>query len=87
MDRSVELRTPLVDAHLLMQMQSLLPHFRRFPGKTLLARASAKPLPEAIIQRCKTGFSIPVKEWAAASLGTNHGWLAEVSIHAGISRL
>ena len=84
MDHSVELRTPLVDAHLLAQMQALLPHFPRFPGKTLLARAPVQPLPWAIIRRRKTGFSIPVKEWAAAALGANQAWQEEVARHAGI---
>jgi asparagine synthase (glutamine-hydrolysing) len=83
MDHSVELRTPLVDAHLLAQLQPLLPQFRHHPGKTLLAQAPARPLPEAIVRRRKTGFAIPVKEWAAAALGAERGWQAVV---AGIAR-
>lgn len=63
MAHSVELRTPLVDAHLLKRLAPLLGQFRKFPNKTLLALAPAKPLPQEIITRRKTGFGIPVKIW------------------------
>ena len=63
MDHSVELRTPLVDAWLLREVQPLLGAFRQFPNKRLLAEAPAKPLPEALINRPKTGFGIPVQTW------------------------
>ena len=82
MAHSVELRTPLVDAHLLTQLQPLLTNFARFPTKRLLANAPAKPLPEAIIQRKKTGFGIPVPRWLAeAGIAANdgsRGWAVEV---------
>lgn len=74
MAHSVELRTPLVDAHLLTQLQPLLPSFARFPGKSLLAQAPANPLPDAIRQRRKTGFGIPVDRWLAeAGIAANDG--------------
>ena len=63
MAHSVELRTPLVDAHLLQQVAPLLSSFERFPNKSLLAEALDKPLPHSIIQRRKTGFGIPVNRW------------------------
>ena len=63
MDHSVELRTPLVDAHLLSQVQPLLANFYRFPGKSLLAGAPDRPLPLGVINRKKTGFGIPVSRW------------------------
>jgi asparagine synthase (glutamine-hydrolysing) len=63
MDHSVELRTPLVDAWLLRDVAPMLGAFRRFPGKQLLAQAPTKPLPSALINRPKTGFSIPVQQW------------------------
>ncbi|WP_459828410.1 asparagine synthase (glutamine-hydrolyzing) [Hydrogenophilus islandicus] len=65
MAHSVELRTPLVDASLLAQLQPWLAAFHRFPRKRLLAYAPEKPLPEAVIQRKKTGFVIPVMRWLA----------------------
>ena len=67
MDHSVELRTPLVDAHLLASLQAVLPSFSRHPGKRLLAEAPENPLPRAIIERRKTGFGIPVGSWLAPS--------------------
>src|SRR2546421_16685 len=63
MDHSVELRTPLVDAFLLQQVQRCLQSFSDWPGKTLLAKAPTKPLPRSIVQRKKTGFGIPVNAW------------------------
>lgn len=68
MDHSVELRTPLVDSHLLSQVSRHLPHFHKFPNKLLLASAPARPLPEDIINRRKTGFGIPVLRWAEGLL-------------------
>ena len=84
MDHSVELRTPLVDAHLLQQLQPLLPLFRHVPNKTLLAEAPARPLPRAIIERPKTGFGIPVGRWLAESQGDSadagsRGWARELA--------
>ena len=63
MDHSVELRTPLVDARLLQEVQPYLRRFNAFPGKRLLASAPDNPLPEAIINRRKTGFGIPLRPW------------------------
>jgi len=65
MDHSVELRTPLVDAYLLGQVQALLPQFAKFPNKTLLANSPARALPREIIKRTKTGFGIPIRRWLA----------------------
>ena len=83
MAHGVELRTPLVDAYLLQQLQPLLGNFHRFPNKRLLAQAPHKPLPEAIITRRKTGFGIPVARWLAeAGMGAGSGsrsWAVEVA--------
>lgn len=83
MAHSVELRTPLVDAHLLKQVAPLLGQFRAFPNKTMLALAPAKPLPQEIITRRKTGFGIPVKQWtqgiAAATPGQRMNWASWIS--------
>ena len=65
MDHSVELRTPLVDSHLLTTVIPALTHFPHFPGKRLLAEAPIRPLPEEIISRRKTGFGIPTGQWLA----------------------
>ncbi len=84
MDHSVELRTPLVDAHLLKGLTKFLPHFHRFPGKTLLANAPLRPLPAEFVRRRKTGFGIPVRKWVSDILGEGASWQAELARHAGI---
>jgi asparagine synthase (glutamine-hydrolysing) len=63
MDHSVELRTPLVDWHLLEELRPILRAFAHFPNKSLLAGAPRKPLPREVTQRRKTGFGIPVARW------------------------
>lgn len=84
MDHSVELRTPLVDASLLREVQPLLGAFRQFPGKRLLAEAPARQLPEEVITRPKTGFAIPVQRWlrqmnrGANGRGPSQSWAQEV---------
>lgn len=79
MYHSVELRTPLVDAHLLNGLQPNLGSFRHFPGKKLLAYAPSKPLPEVIINRRKSGFFIPVKRWLQEAYGKEHNWQETVA--------
>jgi len=85
MDHSVELRTPLVDAWLLREVQPLLGAFEQFPGKRLLAEAPTRPLPEALINRPKTGFGIPVQTWlkqmgkAGGAGGPSHAWARELA--------
>ena len=83
MDHGVELRTPLVDALLLRHLQPLLHRFADFPGKSLLAHAPSRPLPDFIAQRRKTGFGIPVLQWlgtaGAASAGGPKGWMQHVA--------
>lgn len=71
MDHGVELRTPLVDAHLLESLQPVLSSFCRHPGKRLLATAPERPLPREIAERRKTGFGIPVGRWLAAESHAN----------------
>ncbi len=47
MDHSVELRTPLVDSHLLHQLTPYLAAFKQLPGKELLAQAHGNLLTSA----------------------------------------
>lgn len=67
MAHSLELRTPLVDAELLHALRHCHTAFVRGAGKKMLAHAPAKPLPEDVIQRKKTGFGIPMTQWLAAA--------------------
>lgn len=67
MAHSLELRTPLVDAKLLHTLGPHLSGFAEGAGKAMLARSPAKPLPDLIIHRAKTGFSTPISQWLSAA--------------------
>ena len=68
MAHSLEIRVPLVDATLLRRIAPLLtaPHP---PDKRDMAAAPAKPLPDEVLNRPKTGFLVPVRDWLAADAG------------------
>ena len=63
MGHSLELRTPLVDAALLETLGPYVSGFVGGAGKAMLAQSPGKPLPEFIINRPKTGFSMPMAQW------------------------
>jgi len=62
MAHSLEVRVPLVDAHLLRKIAPVLVT-RKERGKQLLANAPRPPLPPEVRARRKTGFTLPIKEW------------------------
>ena len=62
MAHSLEVRVPLVDAHLLRKLAPALVT-RKERGKQLLACAPKPPLPEEVRNRRKTGFTLPINEW------------------------
>jgi asparagine synthase (glutamine-hydrolysing) len=62
MAHSLEVRVPLVDAHLLRKLAPVLVT-RRDRGKAILANAPRPPLPPEVRKRRKTGFTLPIKEW------------------------
>jgi asparagine synthase (glutamine-hydrolysing) len=62
MAHSLEVRVPLVDAHLLRRLAPMLAT-RKGRGKGILANAPRPPLPEEVRTRRKTGFTLPIKEW------------------------
>ncbi|MEO8380478.1 MAG: asparagine synthase (glutamine-hydrolyzing) [Acidobacteriota bacterium] len=62
MAHSLEVRVPLVDAHLLRRLAPALVT-RRGRGKAILANAPHPPLPAEIRTRRKTGFTLPIREW------------------------
>ena len=76
MAHSLEVRVPLVDTEL---FRAVSPHQHQLTngrGKALLGNAPSKPLPDALLNREKMGFSIPVSKWtgsdaSGAALG---GW-------------
>lgn len=59
MAHSVEVRTPFVDAALLRQLAPLLLETGRVGKEVLAAR-----LPDWLRRRSKTGFFVPMREWA-----------------------
>lgn len=62
MAQSMEIRVPLLDIELLRQAA---PWFAAYPDirKAELAALAAPNLPPALLQRPKTGFQVPVREW------------------------
>jgi asparagine synthase (glutamine-hydrolysing) len=78
MAHGIELRTPLVDFTLLIQLSPYLKYFNKFPTKSLLTKSLLKPLPKAILRKPKTGFSIPINEWLKGYLGDGKSWQDEV---------
>ena len=63
MAHGVELRTPLVDTHLLAAVAPFTPHMGAGIGKRALAMAPSTPLPTKIVDRRKTGFAVPTGRW------------------------
>ncbi len=63
MAHSLEVRVPLVDAFLLRQVAPAVFSTSKRNGKELMARAPRQPLPEAIVKRKKTGFTVPIRDW------------------------
>lgn len=61
MAHSVEVRTPLVDIALLRRLAPMLG--QPTATKRALAAAPRVPLPSEVLNRPKTGFSVPVQEW------------------------
>jgi asparagine synthase (glutamine-hydrolysing) len=62
MAHSLEIRVPFVDVALL---QSVAPWLAAYPGltKSAIATAIAPQLPAFLLNKPKTGFSIPVRDW------------------------
>ncbi|HEV7486118.1 MAG TPA: asparagine synthase (glutamine-hydrolyzing) [Thermoanaerobaculia bacterium] len=63
MAHSLEVRVPLVDAFLLRNVAPVVFSTRKRDGKELLSRSPHRALPEAILTRKKTGFTIPNVAW------------------------
>jgi asparagine synthase (glutamine-hydrolysing) len=89
MAHSVEIRVPFIDVDLLKKLAPLLAQPRGLTKRDV-ARSLTSKLPAPILNRPKTGFSIPVREWmleaargselGARSLGDRglRGWAKEV---------
>ena len=82
MVHSLEIRLPLVDAAL---FRALVPYLVNgdFIAKRDMALTPDKPLPDEVLNRAKTGFSVPVQQWIELSGYTKkarglRGWAALV---------
>lgn len=64
MAHSIEIRVPLLDVALLKTVAPLVATPRPI-DKSAMAHTPANPLPQAVLDRGKTGFSIPVHQWLA----------------------
>ena len=62
MAHSLEIRVPLVDSTLLHRLAPLIGGARP-PGKRDMAATPAKALPKAVLDRPKTGFAVPLRDW------------------------
>jgi len=71
MAHSLEIRVPLVDVELMRRLAPLLTE--TFPDKQDMARSPHQPLPPQILNRRKTGFSVPVREWLMLDDGRQGG--------------
>ena len=63
MAHSLEVRVPFVDVVLWRRLAEILGPSSPVRSKSLLATAPRPPLPEALQNRPKTGFSVPVWKW------------------------
>jgi asparagine synthase (glutamine-hydrolysing) len=63
MAHSLEVRVPLVDPFLLREVAPAVFCSSRRDGKELLARSPHTPLPQSILTRRKTGFTLPIRDW------------------------
>jgi asparagine synthase (glutamine-hydrolysing) len=62
MAHSIEIRVPFVDMTLLQKLAPLRAS-RVAPRKPSIAKVLRKALPPEILNRPKSGFSVPVREW------------------------
>ena len=77
MAHSLEIRVPFVDSVLLSQMVEI-PSLDWMQEKRMVARTVAPELPNAVLERPKTGFAVPIHQWlnpdAAHSVSNYRGW-------------
>ncbi len=70
MAHGVEARVPYLDHRVVEQVMHMPPSWKLggLEGKRILRRVAAGLLPEEIARRRKTGFAVPVGQWAAAEM-------------------
>jgi asparagine synthase (glutamine-hydrolysing) len=63
MAHSVEIRTPLADLELIRVVSALQARGKIEKHKRDMIKLPSKPLPSAVVERNKTGFAVPVRQW------------------------
>jgi len=79
MAHSLELRTPFVDSTLLYELARFTPSFAKGLGKQILASSPLKPLPKSIINRPKSGFSVPHTKWIINNKNWARSWALKIT--------
>jgi asparagine synthase (glutamine-hydrolysing) len=74
MAHSLEVRVPLVDHILAKQVAKLMVGSGNQNQKQYLAYSPAKPLPPAISERAKTGFTTPIGQWQQRGDDSTRVW-------------
>jgi len=88
MAHSLEIRVPYLDVSFFRSLVPLISGARVPVKKADLARALKPPLPDEMVRRAKTGFTIPVREWCIDMFGRQveargiRGWAKHVMMHA-----
>lgn len=82
MAHSLEIRVPLVDTVFFRRIAPMLVSSAP-PGKRDMAASPAKPLPDDVLNRPKTGFAVPMPNWLlkddpAALKQGYRGWLRKI---------
>jgi len=84
MAHSLEIRTPLVDSQLLCRIAPMLMRDPR-PTKRDMAQTPRSQLPTSVLNRPKTGFTVPVRNWLLKAFDPSpgaerglRGWTREV---------
>lgn len=95
MAHSIEVRVPLVDSRLLTALAPGARALGTGGGKRLLAAAPSRPLPDAVVNRAKTGFTTPVAAGITGHVSKNARsgvvrrvpWARDWSRHVGEQQL
>ncbi len=84
MAHSLEIRVPLVDLQLLQDFVEL-PDYDANSEKRTIVRRVAPDLPEGVLNRPKTGFSVPIHQWlnpgAASGVMRHRDWAKQLYRH------
>ena len=83
MAHGLEIRTPLVDTFFFRRVAPLLAA-EAPPGKRDLASTPAVPLPRGVLERPKTGFAVPMREWLSVPRASGEargmrGWARSIA--------